>query len=184
MVIGITGTDGAGKGTIVDYLVKEKGFTHYSSRDLIVSEIEKQGLPITRNQMRLTANDLRALHGDDFVVKHAYLRAKEEGKSDVVIESVRAIAEAVYLQEHGGVLLAIDADPRLRYERVQDRRSATDKVTFEQFIAHEELEKNDPNPHGMQKAKVMQMADYLIENQDTLEKLHREIETFMSAYTK
>ena len=184
MVIGITGTDGAGKGTIVDYLVKEKGFTHYSSRDLIVREIEKQGLPITRNQMRLTANDLRALHGDDFVVKQAYLRAKEEGKDNIVIESVRAMAEALYLKEHGGVLLAIDADPRLRYERVQDRRSATDKVSFEQFIAHEELEKNDPNPHGMQKAKVMKMADYLIENQHTLERLHEEIETFLNTCLK
>ena len=29
ITIGITGTLGAGKGTIVDYLVKEKGFVHY-----------------------------------------------------------------------------------------------------------------------------------------------------------
>jgi dephospho-CoA kinase len=32
MIIGITGTDGAGKGAVVDYLVAQKGFTHYSGR--------------------------------------------------------------------------------------------------------------------------------------------------------
>jgi hypothetical protein len=29
-IIGITGTLGAGKGTVVDYLIKQKNFRHYS----------------------------------------------------------------------------------------------------------------------------------------------------------
>ena len=32
IVIGITGTLGAGKGTIVNYLIEEEGFDHYSVR--------------------------------------------------------------------------------------------------------------------------------------------------------
>ena len=60
MVIGITGTDGSGKGTVVDYLVENKGFTHYSARTFLVAEIEKRGLPMSRNQMRLMANEFRA----------------------------------------------------------------------------------------------------------------------------
>ena len=43
MIIGITGTDGAGKGSVVDYLVKEKGFVHYSGRGVIVEAIEAKG---------------------------------------------------------------------------------------------------------------------------------------------
>ena len=42
IIIGITGTLGAGKGTIVDYLVKERGFVHYSVRAFITEEIEKR----------------------------------------------------------------------------------------------------------------------------------------------
>ena len=34
-IIGITGTLGAGKGTIVDYLVQKKGYVHYSVRSFI-----------------------------------------------------------------------------------------------------------------------------------------------------
>ena len=38
-IIGITGTIGAGKGTIVDYLVLQKGYEHYSVRSFIKEEI-------------------------------------------------------------------------------------------------------------------------------------------------
>ena len=35
---------------------------------------------------------------------------------------------------------------------------------------------NDPNPAGMQKAKVMAAADYTILNEGTLEELHTKID--------
>ena len=38
ITIGITGTLGAGKGTIVEYLQKEKGFSHYSVRAFLTDE--------------------------------------------------------------------------------------------------------------------------------------------------
>ena len=64
IIIGITGTLGAGKGTIVDYLVKKYRFNHFSAReDVINKEIEKRSLPITRDNMVLVANDLRKNYG-------------------------------------------------------------------------------------------------------------------------
>ena len=182
MIIGITGTDGAGKGTVVEHL-KTKGFTHYSARDFIEAEIKRQGLPSDRNQMRLTANELRAKHGNEYVVKQAYEKAIAEGETKVVIESLRAVAEAKYLKQQGGVLLAVDADPGVRYQRVQARRSASDQVSYEQFLEHEALEKNDPDPNGMQKAAVMEMADHTIMNDGTVEELEQKVETFLHQIT-
>jgi len=181
MIIGITGTDGAGKGTAVEYL-KTKGFTHYSAREFIVAEIERQTLPVTRNQMRLTANQMRAEHGNEYVIKQAYEQAAAAGITNAVIESVRAAAEAKYLKSQGGILLAVDANPELRYERVQARRSASDQVTYEQFLEQEALEKNDPDPNGMQKAIVMEMADYTIMNDGTVAELEKQIETFLNIF--
>ena len=62
IIIGITGTLGAGKGTIVDYLTINKGFKHYSVRQYLIEEIEKKGLPVNRDTMTEVANNLRASH--------------------------------------------------------------------------------------------------------------------------
>lgn len=182
MLIGITETNGAGKGLVVEYLISQHGFTHYSARDFIVAEIERRGLVADRNQMRLTANALRAEFGNEVVVRKAYELAASEGKDRVVIESVWAMAEAEYLKLREGVLLAIDANPEIRYERIQGRKSVTNQVTYEEFLAHEALENNDPDPHGMQKAKVMASADYTIMNNGSHADLYIQVESFMNKF--
>lgn len=164
MLIGITGTDGAGKGTVVEYLVKEHGYLHFSSRGLIVSELHARGLPTDRAHMRTMANELRATYGDDVLVQRALMQVKEEALSHMIVESIRAVAEVETLKRAGGMLLAVDADVRVRYERIVARASSSDHVSFDQFVAQEQIELNDPDPHGMQKAKVMAMADRTIFN--------------------
>lgn len=176
MILGITGTDGAGKGAAVEYLVEKKGFVYYSARQLWVDEINRRGLEVKRENMRLTANSLRKEHGNDYLVTAYLERIAEEKPENAIIESIRATAEAETLKKHGGILLAVDADQHLRYERIVRRASESDKVTFEQFTAHEALEMNDPDPNGMQKDAVMAMADYTIMNDGTLDELHEEIE--------
>jgi len=175
-IIGITGTDGAGKGVVVDYLIEQKKFSHHSARTLWVDEIEKRDEPVDREHMRLIANDLRRLHGNDYFIAESIRRAREADEKYVVLESLRALAEVETLKREGGVLLAVDADQRLRFERIQERASASDDISFDEFVAHEALEMNDPDPNGMQKAKVMEMADYTLLNEGTLEELHAQIE--------
>ncbi|MFQ5541068.1 MAG: AAA family ATPase [Candidatus Paceibacteria bacterium] len=179
MIVGITGTDGAGKGTVVDYLVNEKGFAHYHARTLIIEEIEKRGLEVNRSNMRIVANDLRREHGNDYIVSFFLERSKKTGDKKVVIDSLRAVAEAETLKKAGGTLVAVDADQEIRFERVQARRSESDKVSFEEFARHEALEMNDPDPHGMQKAKVIEMADYTILNNGTFEDVYMQVEAIL-----
>jgi dephospho-CoA kinase len=183
MLIGITGTDGSGKGTVVDYLISEKGFTHYSARAIYLEEIDRRGIEQSRANMRIVANDLRAEHGDDFLITYYLKKIKEEGTENAIIESIRAHSEAVTLKNSGGILIAVDADQKLRFERVQERRSESDRVSFEEFVAHEAIELNDPDPHGMQKQKVIDMADYTILNNGTFEEFHAQIEAVYQKIT-
>ena len=67
LVIGITGTLGAGKGTMVEYLIKEKGFNHFSVRQFLLEEIRKRNLPENRDSMVVVANELTKA---EFTVLH------------------------------------------------------------------------------------------------------------------
>lgn len=184
MLIGITGTDGAGKGSVVSYLVTQHGFVHYSSRAMILEHVRAEGLPETRNQLRLTANAWRAREGDDVLVATALVHIAHGHVPNAIIESIRTLSEAKTLHAAGGILLAVDADSHLRYTRIQSRRSGSDSITYEEFVAQEELEKNDPDPHGMQKARVMELADYTIKNEGTIEELPALIDIFLTSLSK
>ncbi len=181
MLIGITGTDGAGKGEVVEYLVKNKGFIHFSSRGYFTRVLEERGMPIDRAHMRLIANELRATYGDDHVIRVALSEVRMASRTKLIIESIRAVAEAEALKREGGVLFAVDADVQTRYERIVGRASDSDRVTFEEFVAHEALEMNDPDPHGMQKAKVMAIADYTILNDGLFTELGEAVEKALAS---
>jgi len=178
LIIGITGTNGAGKGTVVDYLVNKKIFLHFSASGLITQEIIKRNLPVNRDNMIIVGNDLRAKNGAGYIAEELIRRASSNN-SNSIIESIRTLGEVDKLRERGGMLLAVDADQKLRYKRIVLRGEEKDKVSFEQFVAQEkkEMESDDPNKQNLQACK--KVADYLIENNGTLEELNKEIEKLL-----
>ncbi len=182
MTIGITGTNGAGKGTIVDYLVQKKGFAHYSARKFISKETERQGLPLDRSNMRLVANELRKVHGPSYVIEQLFEEAKT-AVGNVVIESVRTIGEAELLKSKGILLWAVDADRKTRYERVLKRWSETDKVSFEQFCEYEDREMAGTEPYDMNVFGVMKMADHVFYNDGTQDELYAQVERVLDTLT-
>lgn len=177
-IIGMTGTIGAGKGTAVDYFAA-KGFVHYSARDFIVREIERRGLPVDRDSMVAVANELRTEHSPSYIIATLAEAARKNG-NDAVIESIRTEGEVHALRENGHCyLLAIDADPKVRYERIVRRGSVTDHISFEKFLADEAREMRDPNPSKQNLARCIELADHRILNNGTREELHAALDRFM-----
>lgn len=180
MIIGITGTLGAGKGTVVKYLVEKHGFTHYSVRMFLNEEIARRNLPTNRDTMTAVANELRAKNGAGYITEQLIARAKKHG-GNAVIESVRSVGEAQYLRSHGVHLWAIDADTKLRYERIVLRASETDAVSYEKFVADENREYFNADPNKQNISGVVSMADVVLNNDGTEKELFAHVEEILSS---
>lgn len=177
IIVWITWTLGAGKGTIVDYLVQKKWFQHFSVRAFITQEIERRGLPVIRDNMVLIGNDLRAQYGSSYIVEQLYEQAKASW-NNCIIESLRTVGEVEALKKKENFyFFAIDADPKIRYERIVRRASESDHVSYEKFIDDEQKEMNNTDPTKQNVAKCMQLVDHIFNNNGTLEELNKQIET-------
>ena len=179
IIIGITGTIGAGKGTLVEYLVKEKNFVHYSVRGFLIAEITKQNLPVNRDSMVVVANQLREKNTPSYIIDCLFEEAKQCGKN-AVIESIRSVGEVEALRKKDNFyLLAIDADPKIRYERIVKRNSETDSVSYSEFLANEQREMNATDPNKQNLNRCIEMADYRLYNNSSINELYEEVKEFI-----
>lgn len=175
MIIGITGTLGAGKGTLSKFL-KNKGFKHYSVRNFLIKEILNRGLEISRDNMVLVANDLRKNFHPSYIVEKLYEEAKSVG-GDSIIESIRCPGEIDALREKGNfILFSVDADIESRYSRIVERASYTDDISFDEFVSNEqrEMASNDPNKQNIR--ACIETADYSFKNDWTIEEFSKKVE--------
>ena len=180
LIVGITGTLGAGKGTIVDYLTEQRGFIHFSVRAYLLEEIRRQGLPGNRDSMVIVANELRRRYGPSYVTDQLFFEAEQIGKN-CVIESIRTPGEVFSLREKGNFFLfAVDARPETRYHRIQLRQSETDEISYATFLENEKREMSTSDPNKQNLAACKNMADYIFTNDAKKEDLFLEVEKVLS----
>ena len=174
MIVGITGTLGAGKGTIVEFLLT-RGFKHYSVRAYLTEEIEKRGLEANRDNMVSVANDLRSRFGAGYIVEELYKRAEVAG-GDCVIESIRCLGEVESLKKNGVfVLFSVDADVETRYSRIVSRTSSTDRISFSEFVEHEQREMSSSDPNKQNLRACIDVSDHKFKNDWTIADLHKRV---------
>jgi dephospho-CoA kinase len=178
MLIGITGTIGAGKGTVVSYLVEQKGFKHFAVSDtFLMNEAKERGLEPTRVARRDIANEFRS-RGPTKLMEAVYamaLPAIESGE-DVIIEPQHTKAEVEFIQSKGGIVIAVDADLEVRYERIRGRGGPKDGISFEEFKQHHEFEMKQDDPNMNNHAAAIAASDYVVMNNKSIKNLRSQVE--------
>lgn len=170
-IVGLTGTNGAGKGEVAAYLAT-KGYAYFSLSDLIREELKKKGKEPTRDNLIAMGNALRKRYGPDVLARRVMRKIKGE---KAVIDSVRTSEEVAFLRRHKGfLLLAVDAPAELRYKRVKRRGRAESAASPREFIAKEQKEMSG-DAGEQQLRRCLALADINIINDGTLAALHRKI---------
>jgi len=174
MIIGIAGTLGAGKGTVVEYL-KSKGFVHYSTSGMFKAILESQNHVANRESYTWLGDAFRTL-GPAGPIAIQYAIAKEN-TNNVIIESIHDVPEAEFLQSKGASILGLDVSLEVRYERISTRGSEKDNVSFEQFKKIAVHEEEGGGKHNIRDA--ISQADHTIMNDGTIEELHLKVEQWL-----
>lgn len=171
IIFGLGGTNGSGKDTVAKML-EEYGLLNVSATDLLVAELNQRGLPIDRKHKSALSAEWRRESGMGVIVDKAYefYKSREGDYKGFVVGSLRHPGEPDKIHELGGKQIWVDADPKIRYDRIQTNlheRTGThaSEGTFEQFLAEEEREMH---PEGdaatLNMAGVKERADIFLEN--------------------
>ena len=184
LIIGITGTFGSGKGTVVEYLANQRGFKHFSVRSYLSEILKNEGKETNRDNLVYIGNKLRSKFGPGYLAEELYKRAKKTN-SNSIIESLRNASEVEALRNKGNFyLFATDADPKMRYERIKKRKSETDLISFEEFIKNEKREFVSKDPNKQNLSACISMADYVFENNGTIAELYNRVESVLDEIEK
>lgn len=172
-IVGISGTNGAGKDELGKLLAERCGYSFHSVSELLRDELTRTGQEINRENQSALSKKWRNESGDNGIMStkaiDAYY-ANDTGKYvGLALVSIRHPDEVHRVHEHGGIVVWVDADQRLRYDRLQsgDRGRADDRISFEQFQADEYREMNPPadaSGGSLNMKAVHELSDIFIEN--------------------
>lgn len=188
-LIGVAGTNGSGKDLLGALLAKHYSFWFISVTELLRDECRKRNLPVERENLRAISAEWRRKQGLGVLVDKAIdafaALPNKESYAGVVMSSFRNPAEADRMHELGGMVMWVDAEPRIRYERIQANaahrgRAEEDTKTFEQFLAEEAAEMKPPvgaDAAELNMAAVKDRADVVLQNNgDSVEAFRHDIE--------
>lgn len=188
-LIGIGGTNGSGKDTIGEMLADKHGFKFISLTDMLRVECRERGLPVERENLRMISAEWREKGGlgapiDKVIAVYGPQSANYKG---LVTASLRNPGEADRVHELGGIVVWVDADPKVRYERVTSSnrgRDGEDSKTFEQFL-REERDEMYPKPGAsavnLATIEVKKKSDVFILNESSRQDLELSIDDLLKS---
>lgn len=165
MIIGLTGKYAAGKGTAAEVLM-ELGYKYHSLSDILRDELKRRGVPESREALLAVGNELRHADGPGALAKRL-LSKLEEGLH--LVDSIRNPLEVHELRTLPNfTLIGIDAESKVRFERLRARNRQGDPETWEKFVELESRELQSDDPAAQQLLKTFDLSDHVLNNDGTI----------------
>jgi dephospho-CoA kinase len=183
-LIGVAGTAGAGKDTVADLVCEMFQLQNLSSGDflrVITRYAYKQPYDFNpaRDQLYEVANYLRTHVNPAALVQLCILQAHTQQIPGAVISGLRSMGEAEAIRAAGGIIVGVDADAHIRYDRMTARRrDAEAQWTLDEFLKQDEYENRGLSDSGPGRGirSIIDSADAIVVNDGTLDELKLELQ--------
>jgi dephospho-CoA kinase len=177
-IVGVVGTPGSGKSYVMEYLKTHYGGESFRFSDFLSHVLTKMNIPQSRENMIKLSVGLRNEFGED-LFSHAIAAEALRSEADLVlIDGFRRVGDlAAFRPMANFALIAVNADPKHRYERMKKRgeKASETEMTWEQFEAEEKA------PTEVTIPETITYANHVIMNDGTKEELESQIDGIMKA---
>lgn len=170
-ILAFVGMPASGKSEAASVL-RQKGITVINMGDVIREEVVRRGLEPTDANTGGVGTDLREKEGRDAVAKRCIPKIKATNEDFIGIDGVRSVPEVERFKEAFGddfTLVSVDSPLEIRFNRVLARKRSDDMKDVS------ELKVRDERELGWGMGEAMEVADLVIENNDTLEEFRDKI---------
>jgi len=181
IILGFTGQIASGKDVSKKYLEEKYGAKSFRFSIIMRELLNRLGLEINRYNLVSLSLCLRQTFGEDLFAKTMAKDVAADPAEIIVVDGIRRLADIEYLKKVPGFhLISIDADPKIRYDRLikRNENKGDSEKTYEKFLDDEKLETEASIPAVMAKAEIA------LNNDGTLENLYRQIDSLMASLNK
>ncbi len=177
IILGLTGSIASGKGTVSKYLKEKYKAQTFKFSQILRAMLQRAYLPETRDNLVKISLALREAFGQDILAKIISKDVLEENNDIIVIDGIRRPADIKYLKDIKGFkLIGIDADIKIRYERLKKRNENKDdkSKSWEDFLKDHKAETEIYIP------ELLKKSDHIINNNGNLEELYKKLDSLVN----
>ena len=168
-IILLTGKKAGGK-SIFANICRNLKIPVFEMSDIIFDLMRIQKVKIDSISTGKFAENLRDKEGKEVVAKKVFEKTKTIKNNLILISGLRSIEELNYFKKYANsILINVDADDKIRFERIQKRGRKSDPVNYNMFLVREISE----NKLGIN--KLLPQADVIIKNNKGMEEFERKI---------
>ena len=178
-IIGIIGTIGSGKDTVAEYISNKLSIPTFQISQPLKDIAKEREIEPTRENLIKIGSDLVKEKGAGFLAELCIQKLQNEKG---IVTGIRVLEVVDYFRKNSNlILLAIEAEPEIRFQRIVDRNKFGEAENFEEFIENERKENSPPNAQRL--FECLKLADYSIDNNENQEKLFIKVDEFLKHYS-
>ena len=176
-IIGLVGTNASGKGYVSEYIVKNYGGIQITFSGYLARVLDAMNLERTKENLIKMSVALRREFGEETFSHTVSTDAIHSDQEIVVVDGIRRIGDLANFKPLSEFkLIGIDADPKIRFERMKARvgdKKDDATTTWETF------QKKETAPTEVTIPEVIKLVDFQIDNSGTVQDLEKKIDEVM-----